>query len=257
MWDTSVFLGHWPFRPLPDSTPERLEACLRKEGITRAFVSPLEALFYGDPQQANRFWGERLRDSAFWQFVPVVNPGLTGWERALDTCREDLGAAAIRLHPNYHGYGLDSERVRDLMEAAATHQLPVLIQLRMQDARAMHPLAQVPDLDWHDALALARRCPETTTVLVACTWSEWSQAAKEAADMANLYFDISYAESVDGIHRFVDRWGVDRLLFATHAPLFIPASARLKVEQARLTPEQRQALVQGNAERVFARRVTR
>jgi predicted TIM-barrel fold metal-dependent hydrolase len=257
MWDASVFLGHWPFRPLPDSTPDRLEACLRKEGITRAFVSPLEALFYGDPQQANPFWGERLQNSAFWQFVPVVNPGLTGWERALDTCHEDLDAAAIRLHPNYHGYGLESARVRDLMEAAAAYQLPVLIQFRMQDARAMHSLAQVPDLDWREALALARRFPETATILVACNWSELSQAAQEAVDLTNLHFDISYAESVDGIHRYVDRWGVDRLLFATHAPLFIPTSARLKVEQARLTPEQQHALVQGNAEQVFARRSTR
>ncbi len=252
MWDMSAFVGEWPFRRLPDTRPDALAARLRAEGVERAFVSPLEGLFDGDPQPANERWAARLKALPFFRFVAVINPALPGWEGALAASQERLGAAAVRLHPNYHGYALDGEKVHALMRGAAERDLPVYISLRMQDRRSQHPLAPVPDVLARDALALCRAHPDTTAILAGARWGELNELRPALADLPRLYLELSHLEWVDGVHRFVGQWGAERLLWGTHAPLFTPTAARLKVEKARLSRAERDALVRGNARQIGA-----
>lgn len=249
MWDMSAFVGPWPFRHLPDSTTEALDSRLRREGVTQAFVSPLEGLFAADPQPANACWEARLRDHPFFRFVPVINPTLTQWERALRACRDQ--AAAVRLLPNYHEYSPSVECVHALMQVAAELGLPVFLQLRMQDVRSMHPRAQVPDVDWREALALAKLCPQTPLIVTAPSWQEACKLREAAERLPNLYLVLCHLEIVDGLRRFVAEYGVERLLWGTHAPLFTPTAARLKVEAARLTEQETFALLQGNARHLW------
>jgi predicted TIM-barrel fold metal-dependent hydrolase len=251
MLDASAFVGNWPFRRLPHSTPETLEARLRREGITSACVSPLEGLFDYDPQPANAALGARLKSLPFFRFVPVLNPTLPNWERALTACQQQFAAVAVRLHPNYHGCDSTHAGARALMQAANTRRLPVILQLRMQDVRAMHPLAQVPDADWKEALALARLAPETPVIVSACSWTEINALRPRLEDAPNLYLTLTHAEYVDGVRRFVDKWGTHHLLFGTHAPLFTPTAARMKVEAACLSEADLHALVRGNAEQIW------
>lgn len=249
MWDASAFVGDWPFRCLSECMPEALEARLRREGFQRAFVSPLAGLFYADPQPANAEWSCRLKESAFFRLVPVINPTLPGWEHSLNACYARWSAIAVRVFPNYHGYRPTCGALRALAQAAAELLLPLFIQLRMQDMRSMHPRAVIPDVDWREVLALAHTCPNTTLVVAGANWSEASRIREK--DLPNLYLVNSHMESLDGLRQFVDRFGAERLLLGTHAPLFIPTSARLKVEMASLTPPQRHAIVEGNARQLF------
>jgi predicted TIM-barrel fold metal-dependent hydrolase len=249
MWDASAFVGDWPFRHLPQRSPEALEVRLAQEGIKRALVSPLSGLFHTDPQPANAEWGGRLQNSAFFHFVPVLNPTLPGWERALHACRPRWSAVAVRVFPNYHGYRPSDEALRTFAQATAELSLPLFIQLRMQDARSMHPRSVVPDVDWREVLSLAGACPDATFVVAGANWSEASQIQEQ--DLPNLYLVNSHMESLDGLRRFVDQFGTKRLLFGTHAPLFTPTSARLKVELARLTIQQRYAIVEGNVRQLL------
>ena len=251
MWDVSAFVGDWPFRRLPATEPEALAARLRTEGVERACVSALDGLFSGDPQPANEYWAGRLKALPFFRFVAVINPALPGWEGALAASQERLGAAGVRLHPNYHGYALDGESVHALMRAAAARALPVFLSLRMQVRRSMHPLASVSDIVACDALALCRAHPETTIVLAGAKWGEMQELRPLLADLPRVYLELSHLEWVDGVHRFVRQWGAERLLWGTHAPLFTPTAARLKVETARLSAAERHALVSGNAEQLW------
>jgi predicted TIM-barrel fold metal-dependent hydrolase len=250
MWDVSAFVGDWPFRRLPDCTPEALEQRLRREGFQRAYVSPLDGLFAGDPQPANAHWGDILRESTFFHFVPILNPMLPGWERSLAACREQ-GAAAVRLVPNYHGYSAQEEAAKALAQAAGGLHLPVMIQLRMQDTRAMHPRAPVPDVDWREAAALARACPQTPLIVVAASWPEACKLLEETRALPGCYLTLSHLEVVDGVWRLVEQFGTERLLMGTHAPLFTPTSARVKVEMSRLSAAQKYALCEGNARQLW------
>ena len=241
LFDSSAFLGAWPFRDLPDTDAESLERRLRQEGITGALVSPLEALFHADPQPASRRVARRVADTAFFRFAPIVHPSLPGWEAAPDAWGGV--AAALRLCPGYHGYS--PLAATEMARAAGTLALPVVVQLRMQDVRSMHPFARVPDVDAREALALTRACPETRFLLAGVRWAEANRLREEAPE--NVFLEFSNLEYVDGLRRFLDRWGPERLLCGSHAPLFTPTALRLRIETARLTEDERSALAWKNA----------
>ncbi|HVK06958.1 MAG TPA: hypothetical protein VM490_26055 [Armatimonadaceae bacterium] len=256
MWDVSAFVGAWPFRRLDDArSPGTLEARLRRWGVTRgAFVSPLDALFAADPMPANAAWAERLAGPAFFRLVPVLNPALPGWERALEEGVPALpgGAAirAVRLLPGYQGCAPDAEAARDLTRRAGAAGLAVIVQAQMQDARGAHPLARVPDADPRAILTLARACPETTVVAAGVRWGAANALAREAAEGGDgtprLFIETSHLEYVDPIRRFLDEFGAARLLAGSHAPILTPAALRMKLDAARLTPEERDAITDGN-----------
>jgi predicted TIM-barrel fold metal-dependent hydrolase len=57
-------------------------------------------------------------------------------------------------------------------------------------------------------------------------------------------------EGLAGLERLIALVGSDRLLFGSHAPLFYAESTHLKLKESALTPEQAEAIRQGNARRV-------
>lgn len=251
MIDASAFVGAWPFRRLPWTEPEALEARLRQEGIVRALATPLEGLLHLDPQPANAHWGERLKEHPFFGFVPLLNPTLRGWERSLAACQARWGAVAARLTPGYHGYAADDSAADEAARAAADAGLPLIVQLRMQDRRAMHPQLQFPDVDPRAAAELAARVPEATLVLSGCFYGEADALLARSAERPNLYLTTTHIEAVDALALLAARYGTERLLFGTHAPLFTPTAARLKGESVALADADRQRLVAGNATRLF------
>src|SRR5207245_2680029 len=107
---------------------------------------------------------------------------------------------------------------------------------------------QVPDVEWRQALALARACPETAILIAGIRWTEANALREEAVEMPRLYLETSHLEYVDPLRRFLDRWGAERLLIGTHAPLFTPSAARLKLQLAQLSEAEREALVRNAAE---------
>jgi predicted TIM-barrel fold metal-dependent hydrolase len=254
MWDISAFVGAWPFRFLPDAVdPEVLKNRLHQWGVTRAFVSPFEAMLHADPMPINAFWSSRLAASAFFRFVPVVNPSLPiSAECLLEEVRRLPGnPSAIRLHPNYHGYTLDSDTVQNFVRKAGEAGLPVIVQIQMQDLRGMNPLLRVADTEPASVLRLALACPETAIVAAGIRWGHANTLAKSAAETPEhrLYLETSHLEFVDPIRRFIDQFGPERLLSGSHAPLLTPASLQIKQDVARLTKVERSAITLENAQK--------
>ncbi len=250
MIDCNVFLGGWPFRPLPATTASGLVRLLRREGISRALVSPVEGIFYIDPQPANAALCAALRRQPSLLPVAVLNPTLPNWRESLRRCQE-MRVAGIKLHPNTHGYDLKGEAGVEALRAAAQAGLSVVAQMRVHDTRAQHPMMQVPDVPVGDVLAAARQAPEVKFVAGGIKWGE--VVGKEADILAcpNLSIEVSQVEHWEGIRGLIRRGLRDRLLFGSFAPFFYVRSACLKLEEAALTSEEREVVVRKNAEGVF------
>jgi predicted TIM-barrel fold metal-dependent hydrolase len=251
MIDASAYTGNWPFRPLPGSTPEDLLGLLNAEGIEQALVSPIEGIFYDEPQLANEKLCESLRD--FPSLVPaaVLNPKLSNWRRNLDICCEEYHVRAVKLYPNYHHYDLDGDDAVALLKAAGERGIPVIVQMRVQDVRAHNPLVSMPDVDIVDAIKAARAHPDTRFVIGAIRWGEANSKAKEIMELSNLWIDISHVEYTDGLRRIIQIYGLRQLLFGTHAPFFVVRSAILKLREAELSEEERNAITRGNASAIL------
>jgi len=247
MIDFNAFAGPWPFRALPASAPADVADLLQEEGIARALVSSLEAPLFEDPQVANERLAARLQHDGFLLLCAAINPTLAGWEQSLQAARDALAARALKLHPNYHCYEADSEPMRALLAAAGEAGLPVIVQLRLQDLRAQHPLCKVPDVPVAKVLDAAAAVPGTPVILGGVRFGEVRAEAARIRSLPNVYVDLSQVEHSDGLRQAVTAVGAERLLLGTAAPLFNVRSALLKLDEGDLDDHERGAITRANA----------
>jgi uncharacterized protein len=217
MIDTNVYLSRWPFRRLRgDDTPE-LVAMLRRQGVTQAWAGSFDALLHRDVAGVNARLEDECRRRGDGLLLPfgTVNPSLPDWEEDLRRCHEVHRMKGIRLHPNFHGYGLDDPAFAKLLRGAAERGLLVQVVARMEDNRTQHPLVRVADLD--PAPLTKLEVPGLRLMLL-----------NAARPPAGLSFDIATVERVAGLS------GVDlkHACFGSFAPYFIHDSAVLKLKES-------------------------
>lgn len=251
MIDVNTYMGNWPFRPLPGATPKDLLALLKNEGIEKALVSPIEGIFYDEPQLANEKLCKALGDFPDLEPVAVLNPKLPNWRKNLDVCCEKYRVRALKLHPNYHHYDIND--AGELLKATGERDIPIIIQLRVQDMRAQNPAGEAADVNISGVINAARSCPDTRFVIGGIRWGEATGRAKEIMALPNLWIDISQIEYTDCLRRIIQIYGTKQLLFGSHAPFFVVRSAILKLQEAELSEEERKAIVSGNTHEVFRR----
>jgi hypothetical protein len=72
----------------------------------------------------------------------------------------------IRLHPNYHGYGLDSPAFARLLRLATDLGLIVQLALVMEDERVMHPRLRVAPVDPAPLAKIVKQTPALRLILL-------------------------------------------------------------------------------------------
>lgn len=243
--DTNVNLFPWPFRRLPLDETERLVAKLRSLGITRAFAGSFEGLFHRDLGAAN----DRLIEECarFPELVPAVsiNPSRAGWQRDLNAVK-----SVVRLHPGYHGYGLDHPGFADLLATAADRGWLVQLCVAIEDARTQPELMRVPEVDLAPLPAAMARAPEVKVQLL--NWKARGTLTNALQAIPRLSFDTALVDGTDGVATVIDTFGPDRVLYGSHAPFLIPEAALVRVHEAALDAVPLTALLRGNADRWLA-----
>jgi len=160
--DVNACAGNWVFRPLPISSPMELSRRLTDEGIGKALVSPIEGIFYDDPQSANENLFNAIDVFPSLMPVAVLSPNLPNWEHSLNKSHKN-GIKAIKLYPNYHRYDIGD--AQSLLKQAGEMNIPIIIQLRVQDVRAQNPICIVPDVDAKKVVEAIAELPKTSFIL--------------------------------------------------------------------------------------------
>ena len=239
--DTNAFVGSWPYRDVEGDVAELLVR-MDVEGIDEALVSSLDAVHMRNVPKANRRLFDRIEGHED-RLLPVatVDPTYTKWEQDLDECVE-REAVAVKMLPLYHGYDLDEQPARDLMQAAAERDLPVIVCSVLEDLRKHHPTHKPRGADemfrdrWNDdqvdaIIDLLKESPETDVILDNC-WASASRILEETRSRVDQHWvrnsthDGKLLFNIDGLFIYYETQaadtaaeiGVDHLVFSAQLP---------------------------------------
>lgn len=203
--------------------PAELTALEDEVGVERFVVVPEAAV-----QPDNSGLAQRLKDQPRAVGCAAVNPALgdgavAEFERAVG----ELGFRGLRLFPADHGYPVDGELVRPLMEKARDLGVPVTVDgcrehcAPLQIARMAGWFPEVPVI-----VDVGFR-PSAPPASLGQALPAEGRIAETALETPNIYLGLTAMAAVELylIKRLLTVVGAERLIFGSNAPYGIPAIA--------------------------------
>ena len=247
--DVNGFLGAYPWRRVPGTSPEEMLAAMDRTGIDTAWVTHLPSLFWRDPTEGNTWLYEAADAHERLEPVPCVHPALPHWEEALSDAAT-RGAPAVRCDPHHFGLAPAGDEMRVLAAACGAAKLPLLMTVRLEDARQRHPHDLVPELAAASVRALLRSDPDVRLVITHADrpFIEEVHWGSTAAEQARVWWDIAWiwGPPEDHLAHLIATVGVERFVFGTGQPLRIPENAVAKLDLLDLSQRDRAAIESGN-----------
>ena len=234
--DHNALVGPYPFRALPDPTPERLVAEMGRLGLARAWVGHVPSIFYRDVAAGN---DELLRLLAPHRArllpVPAVNPAYPGWERDLERARRE-GAPGVRTYPAHYGFASAGPGMRELAAACAGAGLELVLTVRLEDGRQRHRLDVAAELLGADVRAVVRAHPALAVLVTNADRAliEEVHFGSTPAETARVRWDIAWlwGPPDDQLALLFRTIGRDRFVFGTHFPFRLPEAALTRLALA-------------------------
>jgi predicted TIM-barrel fold metal-dependent hydrolase len=252
--DTNVSLGLWPFRRLPGDRPADLVARLKRRGVAQAWAGSFDGVFHRDLSSANARLAGACETAGRGFLLPfgAVNPNAPGWREDLRRCHEVHRMPGVRVHPNYHGYGLDHPAFAELLRDAAARGLIVQLVLTLEDERTQHPLLRVAPVDPAPLAALVSKLPGLRLLVLNRQRNPAGEALRGLAAAGQVCFDFAMTEGAGCVGELAAAVPAGRVVFGSHAPFQYFESALLKIRESGITGGQESAILAGNAKRLLA-----
>lgn len=238
LYDCNALLGRLPNLEAGEGTAAGLRKAMDRVGIEAAVVGHTVAWRH-DPTTGNEallaeLAGEpRLRPA--WVGLPDTCGEVPPPAEFVATARRH-GVVAVRLYPADHGYRLGGPDCAPLLDALAAARLPLLIDADQ---------APYPEIE---AVAAAR--PDLPVVVCQTGYRALRTLAGVLARASNVHIDLSYLGTHLGLEWLVERFGAQRLLFGTAAPMRDPADAVTRLLWSELPDAEVAAIGGGNWSRL-------
>ena len=248
--DCNAFLGAYPWRKVPGTSPDALGQALERTRIDVAWVTHLPSLFWRDPTAGNAWLYETARKDKRLKPVPTVHPGLAQWEQVLGDAAT-AGAPAIRCDPLYLGLEPTGGEMRVLAAACGAARMPLVLAVRLEDGRQRHPNDHVAELPAAAVRALIRSDADVRLVVTHAdrAFIEEVHFGSTPEEARRIWWDISWiwGPPEDHLGTLVETVGVERFVFGTGQPLRIPENAVAKLDLLDLGAARRAAIESENA----------
>jgi uncharacterized protein len=248
--DVNAFLGSYPYRRVPGTSPEALLEAMDRTGIDEAWVSHLPGVFWRDPAAGNGWLLETTRAHPRLRPVLAVHPEMAGWEGVLRAAAE-VGAPAVRCDPTYYGIGPAGPSMRALTGACARAGVALMLAVRLEDGRQRHPNDHAGELPAAAVRALVRSDAGVRLVVTHADrpFIEEVHFGATPDEAGRIWWDISWiwGPPEDHLETLLHTIGAARFLFGTGQPLRIPENAVAKLDLLDLDAANREAIESGNA----------
>lgn len=247
--DANASIGSWPFQVFPFQNVEGLLPHLRKNQIEQALVSHLGTAFYPIADHYNQVLFEQARNHPEIHPVPVLNLAVPGWEKHFDQYREEEKVKTVKILPAYHFYSLKDHPTSELVKRLLEHNLPLVLQLRLEDERNQYRGLTVKGLSPEEVIDFNNRFPDLKVLALNAYLPDAVEMA--AATNDNLAFDISFTERSNTVDVLSNAIPPHRLFFGSHTPILYTMSATMKVQYCTQPEETKTAIASGNARAWF------
>jgi predicted TIM-barrel fold metal-dependent hydrolase len=258
LYDCNVWTGESDDFATGDiDRPNALVGEMDRVGIDRALVYPLVARTENTDAENQRLvdsLDDHPRLTPSW----VASPSIVaehGSPEKFVTAMDGAGVGAVRLFPGEHEFHLTDEWCRSLLEALRQVGAAVVLDClsaTRHDGFTDEELAETCADYQHSAFDH----PELSVVLTELVPSMGVFADLEAVvssveRVGNLYLATGRLQPHDGIRQFVDRCGVDRLLFGSGLPRASAGAGVATVMQSGLTREEQRQVGGENLTRLL------
>jgi uncharacterized protein len=248
--DVNCFVGAYPFRKVPGTSPDALRRAMDRTGIDRAWVSHLPGVFWRNPAEGNSWLYEVTGREERFRPVPAAYPALDGWH---ETVREAAAAdaPAVRCDPMYHGLDPVGAEMRSLAKACGEAEQTLLLAVRLEDARQRHPNDRAGELPPWAVRTLIRSDPRVRLLVTHADrpFIEEVHFGSTPEESSRITWDISWiwGPPEDHFQILLGTIGVERFVFGTGQPLRLPETAVARLDLLDLSSQERAAIESENA----------
>ena len=255
--DCNAFLGAYPWRKVPHTSPAEVIKALDRTKIDVAWITHLPSLFWRDPSEGNAWLFETTRKEKRFRPVPSVHPGLAGWERVFsDAAYADAHPAALRCDPMYLGLDPSGAEMRALAAACGAAGLPLMLAVRLEDGRQRHPNDRAGELPAAAVRALIRSDPDLRLLVTHAdrAFIEEVHFGSTPDEARRIWWDICWiwGPPEDHLATVLDTIGPERFVFGTGQPLRLPENSIAKLDLLDLAPERRAAIESRNVQELVS-----
>lgn len=247
--DVNAFLGAYPWSRVPGTAPAALLAALDRVGIDSAWVTHLPGLFWRDPTGGNPWLYDTCRSQPRLRPVPAVHPGLPHWQDAVNEAVAQ-GAPALRCDPLYFGLHPAGPELRILAAACGAARIPLLMAVRLEDARQRHPNDLAAELPAAAVRTLIRSDADVRLVVTHAdrAFVEEVHFGSTPQEARRIWWDISWLWGPPEEHlaTLLATVGPERFVFGTGQPLRLPEAAVAKLDLLDVPAEARAEIESGN-----------
>ena len=248
--DVSAFLGAFPYRKVPGTSPEAVLAAMDRTGIEQAWATHLPGIFWRDPAEGNGWLYQTCRRHPRLLPVPAVHPGHAHWEEDVHEAGE-AGAPAVRADPTFYGIPAAGPEMRALARVCGAAGIPLALAVRLEDGRQRHPNDGAMELPAAAVRALVRADPVVCLLVTHADrpYIEEVHFGSTPAEASRIWWDITWiwGPPEDHLETLLRTVGIQRFVFGTGMPLRIPENSVAKLDLLDLSPDERAAIESGNA----------
>lgn len=252
LFDSSVYLGPWPGSAETFSDVNALVNKLGQLNIHAALVNHTLA-WQHNPYYGNKLLMDEIREhpqlEACWGLTPgpalEVYGGLTGLKKALIENK----IRAIRLFPKDHVVSLEQWMTGGFFDLL--NKLSIIVFL---DVDQVFMQVGIYDYDANRFSAIKEICqsyPNISLVINRTGYRPYQSLIQLMQQCDNLYLDLSFLATHQGVEDIVQRFGSARLLFGTSMPFVEAGGAIARLTYAGIPEEAKRDIASSNLERML------
>jgi len=257
--DIHGHLGNINFAPFWQADAATLERYCSESGVDKLCVSAPRSIMY-DVKEGNLELDKALKETEKLLGYVVYDPIFPESVEDLALLKSNSKFRGVKIHPDYHGYSLDSKRCRDQVEAIADQTPMMLFHVSCMPGTGFSPALTVADIASHH--------PDTKFVLahMAGTYQNGNYPYYPNLDslekvmereLDNVFVDTAHylMYVYPGVmEKMYSLAGADHIVFGTDVPLQGPMQMRFAIEAIQaldIPQEDKDKIFFKNAEKIL------